>query len=59
MWALVLMLYTSDINDAEMGLMRGFTSELACEAAGALAQTRVSPDVRLQYLCLPVSSQRT
>jgi len=53
MWTLVLFLYTTDVNRAEIGFVRRFTSEAACEAAAELAQKRVRRGFNLTHLCAP------
>ncbi len=59
MWALILIVYTTDINAAEVGIVRGFTSEAACDAAGTLGQKMIRRSVRYDYLCVPVRSPST
>jgi hypothetical protein len=53
MWTLILILYVTNVNDAELGLVRSFTTEQACEAAASLAQQKVRHGVRFSYLCVP------
>lgn len=56
MWALILIVYLGDSGD--VGLMKGFTTEAACEAAGGLGQKMVRPGFRFDYLCVPTSPGR-
>lgn len=53
MWTLILIVWVTNVNDAELGLVRGFTSEQACEAAASLAQQRVRRGLRFDHLCVP------
>lgn len=53
MWALVLIIYVGSVNDAQVGIMRKFKSEASCEAAGAIARSKLRPGFQFEYLCLP------
>lgn len=53
MWSLILMVYVDNVNLAEVGFVRRFKTEAACEAAGELVALRVKKGLRYSYLCVP------
>ncbi len=53
MWALILVLYVHNVDLGEVGLMRNFTTEAACEVAAELAQKKVKKGYRLTTMCVP------
>lgn len=56
MWTLTLMIYLANINDAELGFVRNFTSEQACDAAAVMAEKiAIRNGVRFSYVCLPAA----
>jgi hypothetical protein len=50
---LILIVYVASVDSSEVGLMRGFSTEQACEAAGVLAQAMVRKGFRFDHVCVP------
>lgn len=55
MWTLILIVYVGSVNDAEIGTLRKFTTEQACEIAAEMAQKKIRRGFRLTAICVPVS----
>jgi hypothetical protein len=53
MWTLILIVYLTNVNDADITMVRGYATEQACVAAGERARKQLRNNPHFDYLCLP------